>query len=138
MRSMWWVYPTPVHTGLHRRAREATPGAAVSAWTWPQPDVVPVVVTAVGADGTNRYWLRDLRSGRDKAERIELPEGALVLTIIRPVRERVDLGQHRSGRRTPQPARPTWRDDSSLIMWWRAWRAERAARRAMRRGRRKG
>jgi hypothetical protein len=89
--------------------------------SWSRRDVVPLVVTAFGADGTSLYRYCDLRAGRSKAARIELPDGTVV-QIERPLRERVDLGQLRAGRAT----RPTW---------WRALLAEQAARRAIRRRR---
>lgn len=104
----------------------------MSAWSWSRPEIVTVVVTAVGANGQNLYCCRDLRPGRSRATTIELPDGTQAVTITRPVRERVELGQHRAGRSVSRPVRPGWRDDSSLVMWWRAMRAERDARRAVR------
>ncbi|MGH3588213.1 MAG: hypothetical protein ACRDQ0_18055 [Pseudonocardia sp.] len=108
----------------------------MNAWSWSGSEVVPVIVTAVGADGTNLYCQRDLRPGRVRATTIELPEGAQAVTITRLVRERVDLGQVRVGRRVARPPRPTWRDDSAMVMWWRAVRAQRDALRVL--ARRKG
>jgi hypothetical protein len=70
----------------------------VSAWTWWQADVVRIVVTTIGADGVQRSWYGDLRPGRDKAETIELPDGTRAVTIERPRRVRVVLGQHRARR----------------------------------------
>ncbi|OLT13717.1 hypothetical protein BJF78_21375 [Pseudonocardia sp. CNS-139] len=53
----------------------------MSAWSWPRPDVVPVVVTAVGVDGANLHCYRDLRPGRDRAATIALPAGTQVVKI---------------------------------------------------------
>jgi hypothetical protein len=59
---------------------------------------VRIVVTTVGVDGETRYWYGDLRPRRDQAETIELPDGTQAVTIERPRRMRVDLGQHRARR----------------------------------------
>jgi hypothetical protein len=104
----------------------------VNAWIWPRRDVVPVVLTTVGANGKRLHCYCDLRPGHDASTTIELPEGAQAVTITRPRRQRVEFGQHRAPRWSARPARPTWRDDSSLVMWWRALLAERAGRRAVR------
>jgi hypothetical protein len=110
----------------------------VSAWSWGPPDAVRVVLTAVGPDGVEQHWCGDLHARQDKAETIKLPAGTEVVTIQRPRRVRVDLRRHRHGRWTPpQPFRPTWRDDSALLLWWRTWFAERSGRRAVRETRRR-
>jgi hypothetical protein len=70
----------------------------VSAWIWGRPGVVPIVVTTVGADGRKRRWYGGLRLGQDQAETIDLPDGTQAVTIERPKRVRVDLGQRRSRR----------------------------------------
>jgi hypothetical protein len=105
----------------------------VSAWSWPRPDTTPVIVTVAGANGTTVHGVCHLQPGRDHAHTIELPPDARTVTIERPLRQRVELALHRLHRRThrPAPAR-SWRDDSSLIMYWRAWTAGRSARRALR------
>jgi hypothetical protein len=101
----------------------------VNGWSL-RPDVVPVVVTAVGANGRPMCYFCDLRRGPDGAGTVELPDGTVV-TIERPLRERVDFGQLRAHRRTDR-LRPSWRDDSELFMWLRFWRAQRDGRRAIR------
>jgi hypothetical protein len=86
--------------GVHSGAPETDArGNVVSAWSWPRSDVVRLVVTVVGPDGRNVYRYCDLRPGREHAETIELPDGPRTVTIERPVRERVDLGQHRKRRK---------------------------------------
>lgn len=70
----------------------------MSAWTWGRQDVVPIVVTTVGADGRKRRWYGDLRLGQDHATTIELPDGTRAVRIERPRRVRVELGQHRARR----------------------------------------
>ena len=86
--------------GLSESASVASPTGrnVVSAWIWVRRDVVRIVVTTIGADGAKRSWYGDLRSGRDKAETIELPDGTRAVTIERPRRVRVVLGQHRARR----------------------------------------
>lgn len=75
----------------------------MTAWTWRRPGV-RIVVTTVDAYGERRHWYRNLRSGRDQAETIELPDGTQAVRIERPQRVRVVLGQRsavgRSRRRT--------------------------------------
>jgi hypothetical protein len=107
----------------------------VSAWTWGRPDAVRVMLIAHGPNGVERHWLGDLHAGRGNGETIKLPAGTEVVTIQRPKRVRVRL--HRNSRWSPaQPLRSTWRDDSALVLWWRAWLAERSGRRALREVRR--
>jgi hypothetical protein len=101
-------------------------------WVWGAPDVVRLTVTATGADGAGRRWYVDLGAGPDGSVTITLPDGTEV-TLLRPVRVRVDLREHRAARRVPTPpARPKWRDDSALIMSWRTWLAVREGRLAAR------
>lgn len=68
----------------------------MTAWNWGRPDVVRIVVTTVGPDGEKRRWYGDLRRGT--AETIEFPYGTRAVTIERPRRVRVVLGQHRARR----------------------------------------
>lgn len=67
------------------------------AWYWGRPDVVRIAVSAVGADGEERRWFEDVGPGPDNAWTIPMPEGARIraITVVRPVRVRVDLGRHR-------------------------------------------
>jgi hypothetical protein len=84
------------------RTARPTPGGAAMI-TWGRPRVVRIVVTAIGADGEKRCWYGDLRTGRDEAETIKLPDGTQAVTIERPVRVRVMLGQHRDRRQALRP-----------------------------------
>ncbi|MGH3587057.1 MAG: hypothetical protein ACRDQ0_12115 [Pseudonocardia sp.] len=71
----------------------------MSAWTWGPPSAVRIVVTATNADGTVRYWYPDLREGRGDAQTIVLPDGTRSVTLERPRRVRVPLGEIRAARR---------------------------------------
>jgi hypothetical protein len=110
----------------------------VNARIWPRRAVVPVVLTTVCANGARLHCYCDLLPGQDASTTIELPEGVQAVTITRPRRQRVEFGKYRAPRWSARPARPTWRDDSSLVMWWRALLAERAGRRAVRSMRQRG
>jgi hypothetical protein len=55
-------------------------------------------VTATGLDGTVTRWYPEIRQGRE-AETIALPAYTRSVTIERPRRVRVHLGQLRAGRR---------------------------------------
>ncbi|MGH3587290.1 MAG: hypothetical protein ACRDQ0_13295 [Pseudonocardia sp.] len=70
----------------------------MSAWSWGSTDAIRIVVTATGADGERRSFLRDLRAGHDHAETIRLPEGTCDVTVERPRRIRIDLGVIRARR----------------------------------------
>jgi hypothetical protein len=104
----------------------------VTTLNWGRSNGVRIVVTTVGTDGAERRWIGELHAGRDKAETIKLPAGTHAVTIERPRRIRVYLGQNRRRSAPSRPARPTWRDDSSLYLWWRTWLAQRDARRTVR------
>ena len=69
----------------------------MSAWTWRHRSV-RIVVTATALDGTVMRWYPDMRQGHE-AQTIALPAYIRSVTIERPRRVRVHLGQLRAGRR---------------------------------------
>jgi hypothetical protein len=60
--------------------------------------VLRIVVTATGADGSVTRWYPDLQEGRE-AQTIALPADTRAVTLERPRRVRIHLGQLRAGRR---------------------------------------
>jgi hypothetical protein len=70
----------------------------VGTWIWRRHSSVRIVVTATGLDGAVMRWYPEIRQGRE-AETIALPAYTRSVTIERPRRVRVHLGQLRAGRR---------------------------------------
>jgi hypothetical protein len=67
----------------------------MTAWSWRRPTTVRIVVTATGPDGSVMRWYQELREG---PETIALPAYTRSVTIERPRRVRVHLGQLRAAR----------------------------------------
>ncbi len=70
----------------------------MTAWHWGRSTAVRIVVTATGLDGTVTRWYPEIRQGHE-AQTIALPAHTRSVTIERPRRVRVHLGQLRAVRR---------------------------------------
>ena len=70
----------------------------MTTWIWRRQSAVRIVVTATSADGSVTRWYPEIRKGRE-AQTIALPDYTRSVTIERPHRVRVHLGQLRAVRR---------------------------------------